>query len=67
MANWTLVGNPGSYKAVYNGCICSMMDNCRGEGRGGDGAKFGWYVNGSCPLHGLPDKETEVEKPEDYG
>lgn len=43
--------SPGSQKAVDKGCRCPILDNAYGKGRGGDGEQFGWYVNGTCPLH----------------
>lgn len=43
---------PGGYKSQQQGCTCPMMDNCHGEGRRGDGARWGWYVSGSCKIHG---------------
>lgn len=46
--------NPGSIEAGRLGCLCAVMDNCNGRGRGGDGEKFGWYINGDCPLHADP-------------
>lgn len=47
--------NPGSDKAVKKGCTCPIMDNGRGKGFG-DG-KF--WINGSCPLHGMKEKNDE--------
>ena len=32
---------PGGYKSQQQGCTCPMMDNCHGEGRRGDGARWG--------------------------
>jgi len=46
--------NPGSPQAQERGCTCPVMDNCRGLGRGRDGESNGWWINGDCPLHGLP-------------
>jgi len=47
--------NPGSEQAVSQGCICPILDNGHGEGRGG-----AFYINNDCLLHGdkkpvLPD------------
>lgn len=56
MSVWT--SNPGSPAATANGCICAVMDNCRGAGRGGDGERWGWYVTGGCPLHAPLDEEV---------
>lgn len=43
---------PGHAEALRQGCCCPVMDNHRGLGRGGDGARFGWYMSEQCPLHG---------------
>lgn len=42
---------PGSDAAVLKGCTCPVLDNGRGAGRGGDGTKFGWWINEACPVH----------------
>lgn len=52
--------NPGSKEALALGCACSVLDNCRGRGIFGEGEKFGWIMNGNCPLHG--DDEKYVAK-----
>lgn len=44
--------NPGSQEARRQGCRCPVIDNHSGRGRGGDGAHYGWYMSGDCPLHG---------------
>ena len=44
--------NPGSPAAVDKGCTCPVMDNGHGRGYMGDGERFGWVVDDSCPLHG---------------
>lgn len=44
---------PGSDKAKDQGCLCPRMDNEYGKGRGGCGAKFGWIMVETCPLHGV--------------
>lgn len=46
------IRKPGSDEAIDSGCTCAVMDNHYGAGRGGDGARFGWYTSGDCPLHG---------------
>lgn len=43
---------PGSIKAWAKGCCCPRMDNEYGRGLGGCGEKFGWVINGNCPVHG---------------
>lgn len=40
--------NPGSTEARELGCLCPIMDNNYGAGRG-DGH---FYINGACPVHG---------------
>lgn len=44
--------HPGSREAGEQGCICPVLDNGHGRGYLGDGEKFGWVVNMSCPMHG---------------
>lgn len=44
--------SPGSQEAVDKGCLCPVMDNAHGAGIGGDGIRFGWWINEECPLHG---------------
>ena len=43
---------PGSDEAIALGCRCPSIDNGHGRGRGGDGKKYGWFINENCPLHG---------------
>lgn len=43
---------PGSMKAVGQGCTCPIIDNGHGRGIYGDGKKYGWVMNETCPLHG---------------
>ena len=43
---------PGSDEAVRSGCTCPIVDNGHGRGFLGDGRKFGWVLNGDCPIHG---------------
>ncbi len=42
---------PGSPEAVAEGCTCPTSDNHHGKGHLGKGQKFGWWINGGCPLH----------------
>ena len=44
---------PGSNDARAAGCKCPMADNHYGEGRGGDGPRWGWYTYKDCPVHGI--------------
>ncbi len=39
--------NPGSPEALAQGCLCPVIDNCRGRGIGGQ-----FWMNLECPLHG---------------
>lgn len=43
---------PGTQDAREQGCRCPVMDNHSGKGRGGHGAKYGWFMREDCPLHG---------------
>ena len=57
-------GNPGSQEARTAGCLCPIMDNNYGKGRGGDGSRWGWIVVGNCPVHDAGDAHpTEPEDP----
>jgi len=51
--NDTISQRPGSPVAVQRGCTCPVLDNRHGAGIAGDGDKFGWWMNGNCPLHGV--------------
>jgi hypothetical protein len=44
------VPNPGSKKAIEQGCSCAVMDNHYGKGfpYGGETC---FYINGNCPVH----------------
>jgi len=37
--------NPGSVEAYERGCICPILDNEYGRGRGP------WWYNAGCPVH----------------
>lgn len=43
--------NPGSDKAIVQGCKCPVLDNARGQGAFGWGEGAYW-INEDCPLHG---------------
>lgn len=47
---------PGSDLALEQGCLCPVLDNAYGRGRGGMGEQFGWIINCECPLHGGQDE-----------
>jgi len=47
---------PGSPEAVQAGCLCAVMDNCRG--RGWMGVPGTWWITGTCPLHGADAQTT---------
>lgn len=44
-------GAPGSDAALDKGCTCAVLENGHGSGRGGVGAKFGWWITEECPVH----------------
>jgi hypothetical protein len=44
---------PGSDEALDAGCTCPVLDNGHGAGRGGDGARYGWVISGTCKLHAV--------------
>lgn len=50
---------PGSKEAVDDGCTCPTMDNHNGQGRGGNGERYGWYISGGCPIHSPTQKERD--------
>lgn len=58
--------NPGSAEARAIGCICPVIDNHHGRGRGGDGARYGWYMRADCWLH-KPLEPVTVELADEEG
>lgn len=52
--------HPGSPAAIAAGCTCPVLDNCHGLGCGRDGARHGWWISVSCPLHGPDSPEAEA-------
>ena len=52
----TKVPNPGSDEAIEQGCICPVLDNGHGMGRGKspDGKTVFWITR-DCPLHDPPE------------
>lgn len=55
---------PGSPEAVAAGCLCPVIDNCRGAGAYTDAeghAQF--WVNGECPVHAPEPEPVETEEP----
>lgn len=42
---------PGNNAAIREGCTCPIHDNGHGKGAYGDGDKYGFWINGNCPLH----------------
>jgi hypothetical protein len=44
--------SPSSNKAVANGCLCSVVDNCYGRGWAFATKPGEYMINGMCPLHG---------------
>lgn len=49
MSETSTVPNPGSNEAIQQGCLCPVLDNCRGRGYRG---VPGLYVySEDCPLH----------------
>lgn len=49
---------PGSEEARAAGCACAVIDNHYGRGRGGNGAEYGWYISGDCPVHGARNEHS---------
>lgn len=45
--------SPGSKDAIAAGCLCPVIDNCRGQGayQKEDGTPVFWH-NNACPIHG---------------
>ena len=52
---------PGSEEAVKAGCCCAVMDNHYGAGKGGDGAKYGWYITHGCSVHHIMEEDEAAE------
>lgn len=53
----TVTPDPGSNAAIKQGCICPVLNNARGKGIGGNGAKHGWWITEGYPLHGKKEQE----------
>jgi len=62
---WAPVPPPGSIEAQEQGCTCAVWDNCYGKGRGMNGCRWGWHVEGGCPLHTT--KKSEGDEKEGRG
>ncbi len=43
--------HPGTDAAQALGCSCPVIDNHRGRGYYGNGAKYGWIITEGCSLH----------------
>ncbi len=58
--------NPGSPRAIANGCKCPILDNANGKGyMGGFADKDGgpvFVMMENCPLHGMKLKQPEKPK-----
>ncbi len=54
------IPNPGSDEALYQGCICPVMDNFHGQGWFFRGNRQFWIAL-DCPLHN-PEKNKEESK-----
>lgn len=52
--------NPGSDEALEKGCLCPVLDNAHGEGRGLDGSVF--WVASDCPIHGALANNQEAKE-----
>lgn len=55
--------NPGSDKAIGQGCCCPILDNARGKGAWGTFDKPQkekvFWINAECPLHGTGGSKYE--------
>ena len=56
---WPATPNPGSERAIAQGCICPVLDNCHGK-FAPYGEPNGWIITMGCPIHHKP---TESENP----
>lgn len=43
---------PGSKETTAKDCTCPVIDNAHGRGHLGDGEKYGFWIDGQCPIHG---------------
>lgn len=61
--------NPGSAEAVEAGCKCPVMDNLHGKGipltTSGCITQVAYWINGDCPIHGLPALRKAAEQDSD--
>lgn len=46
-----LLPNPGSHRAVMNGCKCNMLTNQFGRGSDLSGLTVHWEIDPSCTMH----------------
>jgi hypothetical protein len=65
-----MTANPGSKRAMAEGCRCPVMDNGHGQGHGEmtiDGkTQLVFVMNANCPLHGTSvnfDWKEDDERP----
>lgn len=54
--------NPGSEESIEQGCLCPILDNGRGRGRGYMGKKNVFIYSYECPLHCHVEKEENRQK-----
>lgn len=48
--------NPGSEKAVKQGCTCAVIDNHYGKGFPWGDTKQAFWITEGCPLHAPKEK-----------
>ena len=51
------IPNPGSDKAIEQGCLCAVLDNRHGKGAY-DGKEGAFWVTADCPLHGIKEEDN---------
>ena len=49
------VPNPGSDEAIGIGCICAVLDNNHGRGKGP------FWITGGCPVHDPQEDDVQIE------
>jgi hypothetical protein len=55
------VPNPGSCKAIKQGCKCPVLDNNHGRGFPWGDVRQSFWISGDCPLHGNPEYKENDE------
>lgn len=53
--------NPGTKEAQDQGCTCPIIDNHYGKGVPDGKGGHNFWMNGDCPIHGIPVPKEKTE------